>query len=206
MHTKAKGAIGELSIAKDLRSQGYFVFTELGDLSKTDLIIESEEDGTLFKVQCKYVALDKTGCVMLSKHKSGPNYRFTYTPKDFDILAIYCPEIDRIAYINSSIFETNTTITLRVTEALGNGSSKSKYFSDYTDIYNAISGQYGNSKVAFCVADYERKIVDRNKKIVWPSISELQDRLDSISYAALARELGVTGNAIRNHIKKHNTD
>ena len=39
MHTKQSGSLGELKVAADLIARGYAVFTELGDLSKVDLIV-----------------------------------------------------------------------------------------------------------------------------------------------------------------------
>ena len=38
-------------------------------------------------------------------------------------------------------------------------------------------------------------------KIIWPSIKELKERLNKSNYSKLGRELGVSDNAIRKHIK-----
>jgi hypothetical protein len=40
-------------------------------------------------------------------------------------------------------------------------------------------------------------------KITWPSIRELKSRIASSSYSAVARELGVSDNAVRKRIKNH---
>lgn len=40
-------------------------------------------------------------------------------------------------------------------------------------------------------------------KIEWPSVNELQQRLAMSNYSKLGRELGVSDNAIRKHIKNH---
>jgi hypothetical protein len=45
-------------------------------------------------------------------------------------------------------------------------------------------------------APYERKT-----KIIWPSIEELKSKLEVMSYLALGKELGISDNAIRKHIK-----
>ena len=42
---------------------------------------------------------------------------------------------------------------------------------------------------------------DRGTRIVWPSDEELQDKLKMVSYVSLARDLGVSDNAIRKHLK-----
>jgi biotin operon repressor len=43
-------------------------------------------------------------------------------------------------------------------------------------------------------------------KIVWPSTKELLEKLEKTSYLQLARELGVSDNAIRKRIKMHKID
>ena len=44
--------------------------------------------------------------------------------------------------------------------------------------------------------------IDTDQKISWPSTEELIDRLRTTSYVGLAKELGVSDNAIRKHLKK----
>ena len=39
-------------------------------------------------------------------------------------------------------------------------------------------------------------------KIVWPTIEEIKTRLVNSSILVLSKELGVSGNAIRKHIRK----
>lgn len=43
-------------------------------------------------------------------------------------------------------------------------------------------------------------------KIVWPNTDELKERLKTTSYRALARELGVSDNAIRKRLRDHKDD
>lgn len=45
--------------------------------------------------------------------------------------------------------------------------------------------------------------LSKKTKINWPSISYVVARANEIGYLALSRELGVSDNAIRKHIKKH---
>lgn len=40
-------------------------------------------------------------------------------------------------------------------------------------------------------------------KISWPSVKELKQRLNQSNYSRLAKELGVSGNAIRKHLRNH---
>jgi hypothetical protein len=43
----------------------------------------------------------------------------------------------------------------------------------------------------------------RLTKITWPPSEELKARVESESYLAVARDLGVSDNAIRKHLRKH---
>ena len=87
MHSKQYGNLGEIAVAKDLISKGYYVFTELGDICKSDLIILNE-DYKPIKLQVKCVSI-KHGKISFSSVKSGPNYSYTYELKHADIYAIY---------------------------------------------------------------------------------------------------------------------
>ena len=65
-------------------------------------------------------------------------------------------------------------------------------------------GRYSNCRKCY---NENRKLLqtpyERTTKIVWPAIEELQSKLETISYLALAKELGVSDNAIRKHIKNN---
>lgn len=74
-------------------------------------------------------------------------------------------------------------------------------------------GQIAHGRHARCRScgdrERERKYRDgelpprkRPRKIEWPPLDELLQRLESSNYPALGRELGVTDNAIRKHINR----
>lgn len=64
-----------------------------------------------------------------------------------------------------------------------------------------------DSRYGYCRKCYNlnRKLLqtpyERTYKIVWPPIKEIKLKLETISYLALAKELGVSDSAIRKHIK-----
>jgi hypothetical protein len=99
MHTKALGNIGEAAVAKWLLERGYKVFTELGDLSKIDLI--AEKKGKLLKIQVKAIKSRK-GIVKLYRRKNGPNYQFVYAEQDVDWFAVYVYNKNLILWVPSS--------------------------------------------------------------------------------------------------------
>lgn len=137
MHTKQRGTAGELKVAAHLASLGYFVFKELGDLSRCDLVVLTPHYKCV-KIQVKSAALSK-GCVNLPLKKSGPGYKFTYNAKYVDVFAVYVPQLDRVFYVNAAeALQNTTTFTLRV-EKPQNGQLKSvRYADDYTQFEQAL--------------------------------------------------------------------
>lgn len=101
IHSKQKGNLGFSSTIKELHKLGYNVFSELGDLSKIDII--AEKQGNLIRIQVKYVT-EKNGIVTLSLKKSGPNgYRYTYCSDDADIFSVYLPTFDKVLFIPAKL-------------------------------------------------------------------------------------------------------
>lgn len=67
-------------------------------------------------------------------------------------------------------------------------------------------GRYKNCGNCYNI---NRKVLQssiRKTKINWPTIEELELQLKTKSYLVLAKELGVSDNAIRKHIKKYKKD
>lgn len=130
MHSKQKGNIGEARIAADLMENGFSVFSEMGDLSRIDLI--AEKDTRLFRIQVKAIT-ENAGKVVLSNRKSGPGYKFKYSETDVDIFAVYVLGTDKIAYVSGKeLCEMDAGITLRL-EPAKNGQTKGvNLFSEFT--------------------------------------------------------------------------
>jgi len=138
MHSKIKGTIGELTIARDLQLNGFNVFKELGDLSKIDLI--AEKDNKLIKLQVKTLT-SKNGCVTLVSKKSGPNYSFRYKLQDVDIFSVYILDLDLIGYISAKELLSQKTLTLRVIKPKNGQCNKIRYIHEFRDI-NRILRDY----------------------------------------------------------------
>lgn len=142
LHTKQKGSIGELAIAKYLMTKGYSVFTELGDLSRTDLI--ALINGSCIKIQVKAL-MSKNGMVVLSSRKSGPNYSFSYEEKDIDIFAVYVLDKDMIFFISSKELLTNKTcMSFRIDLPKNNQQENIRFLSDYTCFEKALRDYTGD--------------------------------------------------------------
>lgn len=111
LHSKAKGTIGELAVAQDLIRQNYAVFTELGDLSKVDLI--ALKGSKVLRLQIKSV-FEKEGTASIGLGSSGPNYKYYYTAEDVDVMVLYVIDLDEIIYVPIQLFGERKHMTFRL--------------------------------------------------------------------------------------------
>lgn len=136
MHSKQYGNLGEIAVAKDLINKGYFVFTELGDICKSDLIILNDDYKPL-KIQVKCVSI-KHGKISFRSIKSGPNYKYAYELKHADIYAIYIHEKDIILYLSSKQALMQKEITIRVEPPKNNQNLGVNWYQNYLDLDIAL--------------------------------------------------------------------
>ena len=59
------------------------------------------------------------------------------------------------------------------------------------------------SKCRSCSAKERFSLSPQPNKIMWPPIEELRARLTTMTCVALAKELGISDNAIRKHLRNH---
>ena len=138
MHSKAKGSLGEISVAKHLISLGYAVFTELGDLSRTDLIVLV--DSAPIKIQVKAKKLCK-GCIAIRAEKFGPGYKYRYTIQDVDIFAIYSLDTDEIFFLKASeVLVEKSHFTLRLVPTKNSQEIGIHLAKDYKDFKRVLRG------------------------------------------------------------------
>lgn len=122
MHSKKKGNIGQLATAFYLAKLGFSVFTEEGDISKIDLIVE--KNNKLVTFQCKALT-SKNGILEVPLRKTGPNYVVRYNSKMFDFFSVYDLVNDKLYFIPSSILESHVnTFRLRLKKTKINYNSR----------------------------------------------------------------------------------
>lgn len=136
LHAKQLGNLGEIKIAADLINQGYYVFKELGDISKADLLVMDETYKPI-KVQVK-ARVSKNGSIAVKSSKSGPNYRFRYEDKHADIYAIYIQDKDIVLYISNTELLKYGTLTIRIDTPKNNQSKDVNWSTNYTDFKRAL--------------------------------------------------------------------
>lgn len=132
MHSKRKGNIGQLATAFWFSKKGYSVFTEEGDISTIDLIVEiqiSQIKNQLLRLQCKAIT-PKEGRLILPLKKSAAGYSFVYQEKSFDFFSIYDLEGEKLYLVPSKVLRTNcSSLNLRL-ERTKNSQQKKVYFAE----------------------------------------------------------------------------
>lgn len=132
MHSKQKGNIAQTAIILNLQKIGCNIFTELGDLSKIDLIVEFNKK--IITLQCKGI-YPKKGVLPLTLTKSGPNYQFRYKPDEFDFFAVCNLSNLDVGLISSNILYTNRKLySLRVYATKNNQQNNITFFSDFMNL------------------------------------------------------------------------
>lgn len=152
-HSKQKGNLGFSATLKELHKLGYNVFTEIGDNSKIDMIVEVQSK--LIKLQIKYVT-EKQGQATLNLQKSGPNgYRYSYTENDVDIFSIYLPSIDKVIFVPAKLACKNKkTFNVRYIDSKNKQSKHVNKIEDFQDL-NKILNLFIENKSLTSVAEYD---------------------------------------------------
>jgi hypothetical protein len=100
MDTNQKGDIAEAKAVSRFMELGYTISEPINDHSRYDLVVD---DGELHKVQVKYASMDDEGGICVSIKSSNPNTKTskdkTYSPDEVDAYAIYCPETEKVYWV-----------------------------------------------------------------------------------------------------------
>lgn len=101
-HTKDKGDIGVLSIAADLSQQGLKVMFPACEHLPFDLVAYDEATSIFYRIQCKYRVAAEGSIVLKLKTCYGTKHGVQtarYELGSFDVLALYNPELNSVAYM-----------------------------------------------------------------------------------------------------------
>lgn len=134
-HTKDKGDIGVLKVQADLAEKGWLILKPQTEHAPFDLVIY--KDRRFQKVQVKYRSLNDQNNLAVKFESYWSNKQGVQkSPTDIseiDLVAIYCPNIDKCCYISSSEIPKGLNLILRV-EAPKKNPKGSKIFSDYSQV------------------------------------------------------------------------
>ena len=119
--TDQKGAVAELAIAHAAAELGVGVFKPLTDGERYDLIFET--GAQLIRVQCKWAPLDGetviVRCYSNRRAREGLRRR-SYTAREADAIAAYCPAIDRCFFVAAGRFDGHFQLVLRLAPSRNN--------------------------------------------------------------------------------------
>ncbi len=135
-HTKNKGDIGVLKVQADLVTQGWTILVPQTEHAPFDIVVY--KDKVFKRVQVKYRSIDNKGTLTVAfksywSNKSGVQFS-KQDISEIDLVAIYCPEIDKCCYIDSSEITEGNTLCLRVEIPKNNQKTGIRMFSDYCQV------------------------------------------------------------------------
>jgi prevent-host-death family protein len=118
LSTNQKGGIAETAITAAATKLGVAVFRPVVEHGRYDLAFEIGD--RLYRVQCKWGALDADGAVikvsLQSNYLTPSGYvRSSYTNSEIDLVAVYCGALDRCYLLPSSLACGRTSVLLRLT-------------------------------------------------------------------------------------------
>lgn len=108
-----KGEIGELEVAADLLERGYEVFNPISQNCPYDLVAQNIDTGEFYTIQVKFAQL-KNGAIktQFRRKRLGGKKDVRETNTEFDVGAVYCPQLEKCYYVPTEEFEES--LSLRV--------------------------------------------------------------------------------------------
>jgi hypothetical protein len=130
--TDQKGAIAEAKIAAAAVSLGVGVYRPSFEGGRYDLIFELGP--RLIRVQCKWAPRQAdvvlVRCRSCRRTRDGLRQR-AYTAAEIDVIAAYCPELDRCFLISSDYFEGHFQVVLRIAPSRNNQRASINWADDF---------------------------------------------------------------------------
>lgn len=127
MHTKLKGDVGQLIVAKELLTKGWHISFPYGENLKYDLVAEKE--GIFKRVQVKAVT-PKNGVLHVNCRSSNNWSVVPYSSKDFELLAAVDMNTDKVYFISSHRMHKNL-FNVRLSLAKNNQNKKVNFASEF---------------------------------------------------------------------------
>lgn len=144
MNVNEKGAIGLIEVIRDLAKKGFECFTPIHDYSGVDLIV-LDSDKNPIRLQVKYRRPDtkngiSTNVVGLGFHSVVNGKKIPIDISFIDGWAIYCPDIDKVVYINKKDIDLSLRgVSFRLSEGkktVNKDKSVRKLYTEFDDIVN----------------------------------------------------------------------
>jgi len=131
MHTKLKGDIGELIVAKILLQKNWHISFPYGENLKYDLI--AEKNGIMKRIQVK-TTMPKNGVLHINCRSSNNWSVHHYKSTDFETLAAVDLSNDKVYFIPSEKMGRNL-INLRLKATKNSQNKKINFAKDFKNFY-----------------------------------------------------------------------
>ena len=132
MDPNRAGVIAESAIAAEAARLGFDVHLPMFGSPRADLILGVGE--RLLRVQCKSAPLRGDVVIVRARtcRRTADGLKHgTYSPSEIDLIAGYCPELNRCYALPMSLFERRTQICLRVAPARNGQRAGLHFAADY---------------------------------------------------------------------------
>lgn len=204
-HTKDKGDIGLTKVIADLVEKGFSVSLPIHEHLHYDLIADC--NGKLLRIQVKFRSQNKNskgiviGCKTSHKGNSGKNIQYSYTKNDFDLYAIYSPEL-KLCYYVPNVGQAFISIAEKQIQSY----TPFYWYEDFLDplIEKIPEKRKGESFKNFnpkCINNLKfGKLKVENR----PRFENLKKEIEELGYVGTGRKYGVSDNAVRKWAKKDN--
>jgi hypothetical protein len=127
-----KGAIAETAVAHRCIRLGIGVYRPVFEGGRYDLVLDVQ--GRLLRVQSKWAPLDGSvvvvRCYSTTRAREGSRVT-TYKGCEVDVIAAFCPQLDRVYMIPPILFERRKTILLRTVVGRKNQRERVNWADDY---------------------------------------------------------------------------
>lgn len=204
-HTKDKGDIGLTKIIADLVEKGFSISLPIHEHLHYDLIADSGVK--LIRVQVKYRSYNKGSkgvrfnCKTIHKGNEGINIQRSYKKEDFDLYAIYSPELKNCYYV-PNIGQSHISIAEKQIQSY----TPFYWYEDFLDpliekMPEKRNGQSFDNFTPICISNLKHgdlKVPNR------PRFEILKNEIKELGYVGVGRKYGVSDNAVRKWAKKDN--
>ena len=130
--TKTKGDLGVGKVISDILSNNMQVCLPIGEHLPFDLIAVSET-GVLKRIQIKYRKI-VNGAIQVPLSTANSSGRMPYDLNMIDVFAIFCPDNEKIYYINVNEMKTTAWFSIRIEPSKNRQNKKIRLATTYEDI------------------------------------------------------------------------
>jgi hypothetical protein len=206
--TKIRGDIGTSQVVVALTEQGFSVLAPIhSEHLRYDLVCDVA--GRLLKVQCKYRSAEKGSLHIKAStvwSNASGSHTNPYRATDFDVIAVWCPEIRRVLFIPwTSSFKS---IVIRTVPA---GFASYYWWEDFLVLGEKMPTKRSAARKGRSASTSKREkenplskpvqVVVRSKA-TWPTHEDLRRLVWEIPSSSLAKQIGVSDKAVEKRCKR----